>query len=247
MKETISIVNQKGGTGKTTTSVNLASAMVSEGMRVLVIDFDPQGNLSYCFGVDPDGDTIANVLKGDISLKDAIVVSESVHIVPANISLADLEISLVAEIGREFYLKKALDTVEGYDYIIIDCPPSLSLLAINALVASDAVVVPMQMEVMSLQGLNQIQSTIQKINSSYNKSIYIKGILPVMVDHRRNLDGEVEGFIKENYNIPLFESRIRTNVRASEAPSFGKSVISYAPKSNSAMDYINFASELIKL
>jgi len=245
MGEIIAIVNQKGGTGKTTTSVNLSSALARQGKDVVVIDFDPQANLTYAFGIEENEGTIADVLREQNSLSDVLLEREGARVAPGDIALADVEVSLINEIGREFFLSEAIKGLKGYDYLIIDCPPSLSLLAINALVAADYSIVPMQMEVMSLQGLNQIRNTIERINRSYKLDIYIKGILAVMVDRRRNLDSEIEDFIQNNYEIPLFSSKIRTNVRASEAPSFGQSVISYAPRSNSAIDYMEFARELM--
>jgi len=245
MSEVIAIVNQKGGTGKTTTSVNLSAALANEGKSVLAIDFDPQGNLTYAFGIEDPNYTISDVLRGEQSLGEVLVEREGVMIAPADTSLADVEVSLINEIGREFFLRDSLKGADEYEYAIIDCPPSLSLLAVNALVACDVAIVPMQLEVMSLQGLHQIKNTIDRINKSYNKDILIKGILPVMVDSRRNLDKEVEEFIGDNYDIPIFNTHVRTNVRASEAPSFGQSVISYSKKSNSAKDYMAFAKELM--
>ncbi|MDH5597495.1 MAG: ParA family protein [Cyclobacteriaceae bacterium] len=245
MGEIITIINQKGGTGKTTTSVNLSTALAQLGKRVIVVDFDPQGNLTYSFGFMEFEGSISTVLQGVDRFDDVILESEGVNVVPSDTSLADVEVSLISRDDREFALKNAMQTHLDYDYIIIDCPPALSLLAVNALVASDSAIIPMQLEVMSLQGLNQITKTIEKINKNYNKHIEIKGILPVMVDRRRNLDMEVEEFIMNNYELNIFKTHIRTNVRASEAPSFGKSVINYAPRSNSALDYLNFAKELI--
>ena len=246
MSEIIAIVNQKGGTGKTTTSVNLSAALAGLGKRVLAVDFDPQGNLSYAFGIEEFDLTMSDVLRDDVPLSEVIIEREGLSIVPSDISLADVEVSLINEIGREFFLRDVLEPLDQYDFIIIDCPPSLSLLAVNAMVASECAIVPMQLEVLSLQGLHQIKRTIERINKSYGKELYIKGILPVMVDTRRNLDKEVEEFISENYDIPIFNTHVRKNVRASEAPSFGKSVISYSQKSTSALDYVAFAKELLK-
>ncbi|NQZ79228.1 MAG: ParA family protein [Ekhidna sp.] len=241
----LSIVNQKGGTGKTTTTINLASALSQLGKKVLVVDMDSQGNLGYCVGLD-EGNTISDVLEGKIEIIDTIQSREGIDIVPSDMRLVDIELSLIEEKERHAFLKNALNEISSkYDFTLIDCPPSLSILAVNALYASDRVIIPMMLEVLSLQGLDQITQTIQKINESYNKVIEIEGILPVMVDKRRKLTEEVKDYIGENYDITIFNSMIRNNVKASEAPSFGQSVISYAPNSNSAKDYMAFANELL--
>jgi len=243
----IAIVNQKGGTGKTTTTVNLGCALAKNGKKVLLVDLDAQGNLSYSLGILEVKGSIAEVLMGEGSLNDILVETDGVTIVPSTIDLADVEITIAEADQREFLLKNALSKIKKYDYVLIDCPPSLSLLTINALNAADRVIIPLQMEVLSLQGLDQIISTINQIRSVFNSDLEIVGLLPVMVDSRRKLSQEVYDHIKENYEFKIFDSRIRTNVRASEAPSFGQSVISYSPKSNSALDYKAFANEILKL
>lgn len=243
----ISIVNQKGGTGKTTTSMNLGSALAKRGKSVLMIDMDSQGNLGYSLGLD-DGQTISDVFEGETSIKEIIQEREGMHIVPSDMRLVDIELSLIDLDDRHKTLSSKIGNLsKSYDYILIDCPPSLSILAVNSLYASDSVIIPMLMEVLSLQGLEQIINTISKINSSYDKKLKIIGILPVMVDKRRKLSEEVKDYIKENYDVNIFQSMIRNNVKASEAPSFGQSVIEYAPSSNSAKDYMAFAEEIVKL
>jgi len=243
----IAIVNQKGGTGKTTTTVNLGCALAKKGKKVLLVDLDAQGNLSYSLGILEVKKSIAEVLLGEGRLIDILVESEGVDIAPSTIELADVEITISGTDQRESLLKNALSGVKMYDYVLIDCPPSLSLLTINALNAAQRVIIPLQMEVLSLQGLDQIIATINQIKSVLNPELDIEGLLPVMVDSRRKLSQEVFDHIAENYAFKIFDSRIRTNVRASEAPSFGKSVISYSPKSNSALDYQAFANEIIGL
>ncbi|GAB4236900.1 MAG: ParA family protein [Ekhidna sp.] len=243
----ISIVNQKGGTGKTTTSINLGSALASLGKKVLLVDMDSQGNLGYSLGLD-EGPSISDVFEGTVEVKDVIQQREGIDIVPSDMRLVDIELSLVEMEDRQTFLKSKLKGFTSkYDYILIDCPPSLSILALNALYASDAVIIPMLMEVLSLQGLDQIIETINKVNKTYDKDLQIKGILPVMVDKRRKLSEEVKEYINENYEVKIFDSMIRNNVKASEAPSFGQSVISYAPSSNSAKDYMAFAKEIVGL
>ncbi len=243
----ISIVNQKGGTGKTTTTINLSVALASLGKSVLVVDLDPQGNLGYSFGLE-SGNSIAEVLDGSAALENTIQEKEGVFIIPADMKLVDLELSLADVEDRHSFVKNKLHGEFGkYDYILFDCPPSLSVLSINALFASDYVIIPMLMEVLSLQGLDQILDTISKMNNAYEKQLKVLGILPVMVDKRRKLSEEVKDHIKDNYDVNIFNSYIRNNVKASEAPSFGTSVITYAPTSNSAKDYSLFAKELVAL
>lgn len=244
---TISIVNQKGGTGKTTTSLNLGSALAKLGKSVLLVDMDSQGNLGYSLGLD-EGNTISDVFEGTSELEDIIQEKEGMHIAPSDMRLVDIELSLMDLDDRHTMLDAKLKKqAKKYDYVLIDCPPSLSILAVNSLYASEQVIVPMLMEVLSLQGLDQIIQTIEKINTGYNKQLSIMGILPVMVDKRRKLSQEVKDYILENYDVTIFDTMIRNNVKASEAPSFGQSVIQYAPTSNSAKDYTDFANEIVKL
>ena len=243
----ISIVNQKGGTGKTTTTINLSTALAALDKKVLVVDMDSQGNLGYSFGID-EGKTIADVLEGEADLSEVVQEREGVFIAPSDMRLVDIELSLADMENRQSLLQDRLSESFGeYDYVFFDCPPSLSVLSINALYSSDYVIIPMLMEVLSLQGLDQIIQSISKINSAYNKNLEILGILPVMVDKRRKLSEEVREHIKGNYEVNIFDTFIRNNVKASEAPSFGSSVISYAPKSNSAKDYNAFAKEIVAL
>lgn len=246
MTKIIAIVNQKGGTGKTTTTVNLGCALSKKGKKVLLVDLDAQGNLSYSLGILDIEKSIGQVILGETDFQDILIAREGLDVAPAQIDLADVEISIAGELARESILKKILATAKGYDYVLIDCPPSLSLLTINALNAASRVIVPLQMEVLSLQGLDQIISTINQIKEVLNENLEIMGLLPVMVDSRRKLSREIYEHIEENYNFKIFDSRIRTNVRASEAPSFGESLISYAPTSNGAEDYMAFAEEILK-
>lgn len=246
MTKIIAIVNQKGGTGKTTTTVNLGCALAKKGKKVLLVDLDAQGNLSYSLGILEIEKSIGQVIMGEVDFQDILVSTEGLDVAPAQIDLADVEINIAGELARESILKKILAHTEEYDYVLIDCPPSLSLLTINALNAAKWVIVPLQMEVLSLQGLDQIISTINQIKEVLNENLEILGLLPVMVDSRRKLSREIYEHIEENYNFKIFNSRIRTNVRASEAPSFGESLISYAPTSNGAKDYMDFANEILK-
>ena len=243
----ISIVNQKGGTGKTTTTLNLSSALAQLGKKVLAIDMDAQGNLGYSLGLEAEY-SVVDVLEDSKKIADILLESEGFDILPSDMRLVDLELTLGEIADRHKVLSDKIKKVaKSYDYVLIDCPPSLSILAVNALYASDYVIIPMLMEVLSLQGLDQIITTIDKINSGYKKKLEVLGVLPVMVDRRRKLSTEVKEYIQENYDLRIFDNMNRNNVKASESPSFGKSVINYAPSSNSALDYKAFAKEVTKL
>lgn len=226
----LAVVNQKGGTGKTTTTVNVGSALAIKGKKVLLIDLDAQGNLSYSLGIQGKGKTMSDVFLGETAIDDILIEREGMSIAPADIGLADAELTLSGAGNREYLLRDALRKMRHrFDYVLIDCPPALSLLTVNALSASDHVLIPMQLEVLSLQGLDLITETIRKTRQSLNPALSILGILPVMIDQRRKLTSEILAHIQENYEVSVFNTRIRNNVKASEAPSFGSSVIAYAP------------------
>jgi len=243
----ISIVNQKGGTGKTTTVISLGAVLAQNNKKVLLIDLDPQGNLSYSLGVTDFKYTIGDVLMGEKKAKKSIIhiEEEGLDIIPSSIDLANIEISLAQIEDRELQLKKTLKGLGKYDYVLIDCPPSFSLLAVNSLTISDEVIIPMQMTALSLQGLDLVNSTIEKIKDNLNPKLKVLGILPVMVDNRRKLSAEVKNYISDHFDVKLFESSIRNNVKAAEAPSFGQSIIRYSPNSNSAKDYIALGNEFL--
>lgn len=243
----IAIINQKGGTGKTTTTINLGSALAREWKKVLLIDLDPQGNMTYSLGIGEMAGSMADVMMADRQMNEILQVRESMDVAPSDNRLADAELSLAGAQNREYVLQQVIKPMKGYDYVLIDCPPSLSVLTVNALLAADQVVIPMQMEVLALQGLDQIVQTIGRVKSAFGKKLKIAGILPVMVDNRRKLSQEVREYIADNYDVPIFQSQIRANVTASEAPSFGKSVIAYKPKSHSAVDYKAFATEFLQM
>ncbi|MDW3191352.1 MAG: ParA family protein [Cytophagales bacterium] len=244
----IGVINQKGGTGKTTTTINLGAALAARKKRVLLIDLDPQGSLSYSLGIVDFEQSLSDVFEGKTDLSSILHETERLSVAPCDIGLADTELSLADASDREYFLKNILKDLEiSYDYILIDCPPSLSVLTVNALTASQLIVIPMQMEVLSLQGLDLVSDTIEKIRSSVNSDLEVAGILPVMVDRRRKLTQEVHDHIQEHFEFRVFETMIRSNVKASEAPSFGQSVVNYAPQSNSANDYKSFAKAFIKL
>ena len=240
----ISIINQKGGTGKTTTTVNLGRALAQKGCKVLLIDMDPQGNLSYSLAINQFEYSIRDVLVNSVDYTETLVERELMHVIPTNMELAQFELN---GYDGKFLLKEALESSDGYDYVLIDCPPSLSQLTINALNASDKVLVPIQLDVFSIQGLRQIMNTVNRIKTEYNSQLQVIGVLPVMVDSRKKLTNEVLEHVKMEFEVYVFKNHIRTNVKAAEAPSFGTSVIEYAPDSNSARDYLAAAEELMNL
>lgn len=242
----VSVINQKGGTGKTTTTINLGSALSKAGKRVLLVDLDPQSNLSYSLNVAELHATIADLFTGDSEMQDVIVTREGLDILPGSNELVDVEIALVGQENREQFLKQILEDAKGYDYILIDCPPSLSLLTVNALTASDEVLIPLQMEVLTLQGLNQVLATIEKIKNAFNPKLTVKGIVIVMYDQRRKLSQEIQEYLTENVDEKIFDVRIRLNVKLAEAPSFGKSILDYDPSSNGAKDYAALAREFMQ-
>jgi chromosome partitioning protein len=252
MGKTICISNQKGGVGKTTTSVNLSSALAELKKKVLLIDLDPQGNASSGLGLKKQdyGDlNIYNVLIGEKTIQEAIFPTSSdyLSVVPATHDLVGAEIELVDAKEREFHLKKAIDKIaKNYEYIIIDCPPSLGLLTLNALTAANSFLVPLQCEYYALEGLSQLLNTAGLIKKSLNQGLHIEGILLTMFDTRNNLSHQVVTEIKTHFGDKVFTSIIPRNVRLSEAPSHGKSIIKYDPKSIGAQKYFELAEELIK-
>ncbi|MET0785468.1 MAG: AAA family ATPase [Paenisporosarcina sp.] len=251
MGRIIAIANQKGGVGKTTTSVNLSACLAYLGKKVLLMDIDPQGNATSGVGVNK-GDVqqcIYDVLIDDVDVKKVIIETkvENLHIIPATISLAGAEIELVSTISREVRLKRSLQEVkEQYDFIIIDCPPSLGLLTINALTASDAILIPVQCEYYALEGLSQLLSTIRLVQKHLNNQLVIDGVLLTMFDARTNLGIQVIEEVKKYFQDKVYKSIIPRNVRLSEAPSHGEPIIIYDPKSRGAEVYLDLAREVIR-
>jgi len=244
----ITIVNQKGGTGKTTTTINLGVALAKKGKRVLLIDFDPQANLSYSLGLGDSNLTISDVILNTKTRLSNILVptKEGPYVVPGSLTLADVELSLANKIGRENILKNQLNELEDFDFVFIDSPPSLSILTVNALNASHEVLIPLQMEILSLQGLSQLLNTIVEVKDVLNNELKIAGIIPSMFDNRRNLSKEILKTLKTNTKEKIFNTVIRECVKIAEAPSFAKSVLTYAPASNGAIDFAKLAKEFLK-
>jgi chromosome partitioning protein len=251
MGKIIAIANQKGGVGKTTTSVNLAASLGVLEKKVLLIDADPQANASSGLGIDVESVEIGSyqVLEHSVTPEEATVScsAPNVSVIPAHIDLVAIEIELVDKENREYMLKKALESVKDkYDYILIDCAPSLGLLTLNALTAADSVVIPIQCEYFALEGLGKLLNTIKSVQKIHNPSLDIEGLLLTMYDSRLRLSNQVVEEVQKHFNDMVFDTIIQRNIKLSEAPSFGESIINYDATSKGATNYLNLAEEIIK-
>lgn len=250
MSRVFAIANQKGGVGKTTTTINLAASLAASDLKVLVIDSDPQGNATTGLGVtkDPERPSLYHVILGDSAVSDAIVKTdfEGLSVISADKNLVGANLELVGTQRREFRLRERIAEIrKDYHFILIDCPPALDLLTLNALLAADAVLVPIQCEFFALEGISELMDTIERIKESFHHPLQIAGILLTMFDDRTNLTRQVATDLRDFFKEDVFQTIIPRSVRLAEAPSFGKPIIAYDPRSRGAESYIKLAKEIL--
>ena len=251
MGKTISISNQKGGVGKTTTAVNLSACLAANGKKVLAVDIDPQGNMTSGFGIERAEltETVYELIIGETTLKKCIWkdVYKNLDVIPANINLSAAEIELIGVTDKEFIMREALEEIrKDYDYIIIDCPPSLNMLTVNALTASDSVLIPIQCEYYALEGVSQLLYTINLVRERLNGNLRLEGVVFTMYDSRTNLSAQVVQNVKENFKNYIFKTIIPRNIRLAEAPSFGVPINQYDRHSAGCEAYMHLAKEMIE-
>lgn len=251
MGKIISVANQKGGVGKTTTTVNLGTILAQKGKKVLLIDADPQGNASSGLGVEKEVEfSTYDVLVNDTNIEDTLqkTIIKNLKVCPSNMSLAGAEVELVSMMSREQRLKEKIDGIKDkFDYIFIDCPPSLGLITLNSFTASDSVLIPVQCEYFALEGLGQLLNTVNLVKKHLNKELQIEGALLTMYDIRTNLSNQVVREVKKYFNNKVYKTVIPRNVRLSEAPSYGMPITEYDPKSKGAKSYLKLAKEFLAM
>ena len=251
MDKIIAITNQKGGVGKTTTATSLTACLAEKGKRVLLIDVDPQGNATSSFSINKveQENTIYELMLGEISIKECIVKAElpNVSVIPSNVNLTAAEIELIGIENKEFILKKEVEYIkDDYDYIIIDCPPALTTLTLNAMITADSVIVPIQCEYLALEGLSDLIHTVNLVKERLNPALDLEGIVFTMYDSRTVLSQQVVENVREHFPDKIYETKIPRNVRLSEAPSFGQPITVYDPRSTGAEAYRRLAEEILK-
>lgn len=250
MNRVIAIANQKGGVGKTTTAINLSACLAELGKKVLALDLDPQGNMTSGLGVDKDEieDSVYDLIIGNAGIEECICKSvlENLDVLPSNIDLSAAEIEMIGIENKEFIIKNEMERIkDNYDYVIIDCPPALSMLTINAMTTADSVLVPIQCEYYALEGLSQLIHTIELVQERLNSSLQIEGVVFTMYDARTNLSLQVVENVKDNLNQNIYKTIIPRNIRLAEAPSYGMPINMYDPKSAGAESYMQLADEVI--
>jgi len=243
----IAMVNQKGGVGKTTTAVNVGAGLSQKHYKVLLVDLDAQAHLTYSLGFQADELelTIYDLLKGEGTPNNVVLERDGMYLLPSSIDLAAAELELSTEVGREALLKRILDKMTGYDFILLDCPPNLGLLTLNALTATREVFVPLQAEYLSIRGLQKLMEMVEKVKQRVNNRLEVTGLIATLYDRRLKLHNEVFDNLRNHFGNKLFETYIRRNVSVAEATSYGQTIFEYAPRSHGAEDYTNLCKEIV--
>ncbi|MDH3599812.1 MAG: ParA family protein [Candidatus Tectomicrobia bacterium] len=244
---TIAVINQKGGVGKTTSVANIGTGLKILEKKVLLVDFDAQAHLTYSLGLEPDDlkYVVYNLLNAEAEIDDVLIGQDGISLLPSSIDLSAAEIKFANTAGKETLLKSVLDKVTGYDFIIVDCPPNLGLLTVNALAAVQEVFVPMQAEALSIRGLNKISDMVEKVRQTVNSDLRITGIILNQFDRRLKLHNQVRDNLQRYFSDVLFQTSIRKNISLAEAPGFGQSIFDYAPRSHGAADYLSLCREIL--